>query len=448
MGPRSMNPLSLVPRLRAPTPKSAEHAPRFIVTPAVIEQIQREVAYAAETGSHLRVAGRGHTRAPLARCDDGLLQLSRFTGIEDVDAVHGIVWVRTGTRLAQLARELASYGMALPTLGWPGNETIGGAVSIGSYGIGTSDNQHPCPVIGLRLVGADGALYSIGAQDERLSLARVGLGTLGVLSHVGLRCVPATHVDSSVSRSTFGTVCKRVDALRAHDYVEWYWMAHSDHVHVRNVDHRPRQAPGRTERWLQRSPPPLQAIAAQLRDRLPALHQLPAVRLLPDRMRAPVSADAARAWTLFRDSGLGDMGFALPIDRLADTLSRLGTLLRAIDRRHNVLVRVRYACADSAALSPAEGGDTAFVHLPLPEDGNHQRVADYADAAADVFDRAGARPLWSMPYEHHIEDLAAMYPRWGEFALLRAQLDPQGLFLNDYLAGIFGTVDEDVIGNG
>ena len=190
-----MSALTLV-RRRMSRRGSDEHTPRFIATPAVLEQIQREVAYAAETGSHIRVAGRGHTRAPMCRCDDGLLQLSRFTGIEEVDAVHGIAWVRSGTRLAHMARELASYGMSLPTLGWPGNESVGGAVSIGSYGIGTGDSRHPSPVVGLRMVGADGSLFSIGSSDPRLALARISLGTLGVLTHVGLRCVPRTRMSS------------------------------------------------------------------------------------------------------------------------------------------------------------------------------------------------------------------------------------------------------------
>jgi hypothetical protein len=34
-------------------------------------------------------------------------------------------------------------------------------------------------------------------------------------------------------------------------------------------------------------------------------------------------------------------------------------------------------------------------------------------------------------------ELAQLYPRWQDFRRVRAQLDPQGMFLNDYLRGLF-----------
>jgi hypothetical protein len=35
--------------------------------------------------------------------------------------------------------------------------------------------------------------------------------------------------------------------------------------------------------------------------------------------------------------------------------------------------------------------------------------------------------------------LAAAYPRWHDFLRLRAELDPNGMFLNPYLEGLFLT---------
>ncbi|WP_043767377.1 D-arabinono-1,4-lactone oxidase [Algiphilus aromaticivorans] len=429
-----MKPLRLVRRgIARRRAGGGEHAPRFITTPAVLEQIQREVAYAAETGSHLRVAGRGHTRAPMCRCDDGLLQLSRFTGLEEVDAVHGIVWVRAGTRMAQLARELAGYGMMLPTLGWPGNESIGGAVSIGSYGLGTGDNRHACPVVGLRMIGADGALFSIGAQEARLPVARVSLGTLGVLTHVGLRCVPATHMRARVARGSLSAALKRVEATRAHDYVEWYWHAHGDDIRIRTIDRRPRRPPSQRGRPLDSGAARLRSAALRLADALPQVSRRLPRRLIPERARVPKDVDAAYSWQLFADSSLGSLGYALPVSELGDVLESLGGVMRALDPRDRVLLRVRYICADDGALSPAYGQETAVVHLTAAEG-----AREHAEAAGEIFDRAGARPLWSMPVEHHAADLAARFPLWEDFATLRADLDPRGLFLNDYLAGLFG----------
>lgn len=415
-----------------------DHEPSFIATPAVLEQIQREVAQAAEAGSHLRVAGRGHTRAPLCRCDDGLLQLSRFTGIEEVDAVNGLVWVRSGTRLSALARALAAYGLALPTLGWPGHESVGGAVSIGSYGIGMSDNCNPSPVAALRLVGADAATFSIGARDDRLPLSRVGLGTLGVVSHVALRCVAASSVQATLSHTTLTAALSRSEAMRAHDYVEWYWYPHDDDVVLRYVDRitirgAHSSSPGGLLRGL------AGRAAAEAVRVLRHQHERLIARRLPAVVRDDERHPSSEAWQLFSPSGMSAVSFALPVESLRDTLEPLGKLLRAINRRHRMLVRVRYARADDAALSPAQGRETAIVDAMMRPRRGHEA---HLEAAAEMLARHDARPLWSMPHEHHAQELAESYPDWGRFLLLRAELDPHGLFLNDYLSGLFGVADD------
>ena len=156
-------------------------------------------------------------------------------------------------------------------------------------------------------------------------------------------------------------------------------------------------------------------------------------RLIPERARVPKDVDAAYSWQLFADSSLGSLGYALPVSELGDVLESLGGVMRALDPRDRVLLRVRYICADDGALSPAYGQETAVVHLTAAEG-----AREHAEAAGEVFDRAGARPLWSMPVEHHAADLAERFPLWEDFATLRADLDPRGLFLNDYLAGLFG----------
>jgi len=35
------------------------------------------------------------------------------------------------------------------------------------------------------------------------------------------------------------------------------------------------------------------------------------------------------------------------------------------------------------------------------------------------------------------QELAALYPRWYDFQRIRMELDPQGMFLNDYLRKLF-----------
>jgi FAD/FMN-containing dehydrogenase len=416
--------------------------PRFIATPAVLEQIQAEVARAAESGTRLRVAGRGHANAPLCWSDDGILQLTRFTGIESVDAVSRRVWVRAGTRLAALADALDRYGLALPTIGWAANETVGGALSVGSYGIGTPDGREPSPVTGLRMVDAKGVLRSIGNDDrELLSAARVGLGTLGVITHVEFRCVPASPLRLSEHRLTLSETLMRLSSLRRHRYFEFDWFPHDDLARVRLL----RPAVGATpprhlarvrERLTTRA---AKSLAGGKTRRLPGSQRV-AAALMARRPVAPAKVVAAQnLCRIFPPSVISTVEYALPTERLGAVLAHLARMLRATRYPAPVPPRVRFSIADDAALSPADGQDTAYVRIPAHP---HLDSSDYFEAVSDILDRADARPLWSTPHQKEATDLAHLYPRWGEFALLRAEYDPEGLFLNPYLESLFGIPNE------
>jgi FAD/FMN-containing dehydrogenase len=62
---------------------------------------------------------------------------------------------------------------------------------------------------------------------------------------------------------------------------------------------------------------------------------------------------------------------------------------------------------------------------------------DYFRQIEAIFKRFQGRPHWGKMHTQTAEDLAVLYPRWHDFKRIRASLDPQGLFLNDYLRQLF-----------
>ena len=64
------------------------------------------------------------------------MSLDHFTGIESVDMQHRRVWVRSGTRLVDLAHALSERGLAQEMLGASGQQTLAGALSTGTHGSG------------------------------------------------------------------------------------------------------------------------------------------------------------------------------------------------------------------------------------------------------------------------------------------------------------------------
>jgi L-gulonolactone oxidase len=56
----------------------------------------------------------------------------------------------------------------------------------------------------------------------------------------------------------------------------------------------------------------------------------------------------------------------------------------------------------------------------------------------DVFDAVDGRPHWGKMHRLGVPELSARYPRFADFVALRDELDPTGVFTNDYLDRVLG----------
>jgi len=54
-----------------------------------------------------------------------------------------------------------------------------------------------------------------------------------------------------------------------------------------------------------------------------------------------------------------------------------------------------------------------------------------------IMKRYEGRPHWAKYHQLSKADLEGLYPRWNDFQEVRKRLDPNGIFLNDYLTPIF-----------
>ncbi len=173
----------------------------------------------------------------------------------DADPGSGLVKVAGGTVLADLNEELAGLGLAMENLGDIDRQTISGAISTGTHGTGARLRNISAQVEGLELVLADGSVRHLSAQThpELLRAARVGVGALGAISAVTLRCVPAfdlLRVDSPYPREeVLDTFAERADA---HEHFELFTFPYDDSALVleRNRVDGPAQPRGRAAAYL------------------------------------------------------------------------------------------------------------------------------------------------------------------------------------------------------
>ena len=425
---------------------TATATPARWAQPRTEAEISAAVKDAAAAGLQVRALGSGHSFTPAAATTGLALDLSLWTGITAADTRTGLVTARSGTTLRALNAAAAEFGLALANLGDIDAQTIAGALSTGTHGTGARLGGLATQVEALDLVLADGSLVSCSASawPELFAAARVGLGAVGVITAVTLRCVPSFTLAADERPMPVEQVIEQFDSLAAaNDHFEFYWFPYGRQALVKRnnrlaPDGRAPSArmPGWRRVWefevmenaafgtlcrLGRAVPRL----------IPKLNQLSSAAL-----SARSYTDASyRVFVTPRRVHFVESEYAVPRESLADVL---GELRRAVPRLAEPVmfpVEVRVAAADDIWLSTGYGRDTAYVAI-------HQYTGlpyrAYFDLFESVVAEAAGRPHWGKMHSLDAARLGPLYPRFDDFRQVRAQVDPEDRFGNPYLSRVFG----------
>jgi FAD-linked oxidoreductase len=410
--------------------------------PRTEAEISAAVKDAAADGLPVRALGSGHSFTSAAATAGVALDLSLWTGITAADTQTGLVTVRSGITLRRLNAELGGLGLAMANLGDIDAQTLAGALSTGTHGTGARLGGLATQVEALELVLADGSLVtcSAAARPELFAAARIGLGALGVITSVTLRCVPSFTLAADERPVPVDEVLEQFDSLAAaNDHFEFYWFPYGRQALVkRNNRLGPAGAamPGWRRFWefevmenaafgtlcrLGRARPPL----------IPALNRFSSAAL-SSRSYADVSH---RVFVTPRRVRFVESEYAVPRESL---LHVLGELRRQVPRLADPVmfpVEVRVAAADDIWLSTAYGRDTAYVAI-------HQYTGlpyrSYFDLFESIVADVAGRPHWGKMHTLGTERLRTLYPRYDEFRQVRAEVDPEARFGNAYLTQVLG----------
>ncbi|WP_446212358.1 D-arabinono-1,4-lactone oxidase [Micromonospora sp. IBSANI012] len=413
-----------------------------ILRPATLDAVTEAVRDAAAAGERIRVVGSGHSFTPIAVADGRRIELTSLATDVRVDRDRRLVTVPAGMTLHTLNALLARHGLALPNLGDIDAQTVAGAISTGTHGTGAGYGCLSTFVTALTLVTGTGEVLRCSAdeQPDVFAAARVGLGALGVLVEVTLRCVDAFVLRAHERPAPLDSVLAELPTLiDAHDHVEFYWFPYTARVQVKTNDRVPaddRPLP-RWRGWLDDDflANTVFAGACRLGRAVPAL--------------APtISAVSARALTERTYTGRSDtvfctprrvrfveMEYALPRAALPTALDALRRIVDGLPFKVLFPVEVRFTAADDIWLSHGYGRESAYVAI-------HQYVGmpyePYFRAFEQVATDLGGRPHWGKLHYRDAASLATAYPRFADFLAVRDRLDPDRLFTNPHLDRILG----------
>ncbi len=418
--------------------------PREVVHPRSTEEIAAAVARASQAGMRVRVAGAGHSFTDIACTDGMLIVLDRFQETLDVDRASGLVRVQAGISIARLNAAVAEHGLALENLGDIDAQSIAGAISTATHGTGARLRNMPSQVVALTLVLADGSVFECSEQDdaEALLAARVGLGALGVIAEVTLRCVPAFTLCGIDAPAPLKDTLARFEQLALeNDHFEFYVFPHCDTALTRtnNRTEQPPEPRGKVAEYANdvlltnRTFEMFCRIARRVPNRIPEINRI--VTRLAGKSKRIDRSD--RIFASPRLVKFTEMEYALPRERTSEAVRRV---LETVERRGFAVpfpIEVRAVAPDDALLSTAQGRDSGYVAVHMYQ-GMPWRP--YFEAVERIMVELDGRPHWGKRHSQTAATLRPRYPGWERFQAVRARLDPAGLFASAWTDRVLGPV--------
>jgi L-gulono-1,4-lactone dehydrogenase len=418
--------------------------PQRVEFPNSTAAVQRSVQAAARRGLRVKAVGAGHSFTGIAVAPGVLLDLSDLTGLVSVDRERRRVTLRAGTRLHQVPRLLAPYGLAMQNLGDIDRQSISGAISTGTHGTGARFGGIATQVTGATLVTATGELLTVDEdhEPELLPAVALGLGALGILVEVTLQCVPAFVLHAVDLPAPLEDVLASLETrVEGTDHYEFYWFPHTDVGLTKTNTRLPESAPRNPlpvgARWvdeellsnaLYRAVCATGSVAPGI---VPSFSRL-AVKLTGDREYTDISN---RVFTQNRGVRFREMEYALPAENVRPAFEALRALVDERRWRISFPVEVRFAAADDLWMSTAHGRASGYIAVHRYW---RENPGPYFEAVEQIMLGFGGRPHWGKMHTLDAAALRERYPRFDDFTALRDRLDPDRMFQNAYLERVLG----------
>ncbi len=408
------------------------------------EELSAALVRAGSRGSRVRAVGAGHSFSEIACSEDTLVSLEQMSGVLDVDAASRHVRVQAGITINALSRQLDAHGLAMENLGDIDVQSIAGAISTATHGTGARLRNISSQVAALKLVLGDGSMLECDEEREPdvFRAARVGLGALGVVAEVTLRCVPAFTLRGIDEPAPLQQTLERFEELAlGNDHFEFFVFPYADVALTRtnNRTDDPARPRGRVAAYANDVLLTNHAFGAfcRIARRMPGA--IPQINRLVTRL-AGRSERVERSASIFASPRLvrfTEMEYALPRERTPEAVRRVMEMISSRGLAVPFPIEVRTAAPDDAFLSTAAGRDTGYVAVHMFAG---MQWRDYFERVEAIMAELDGRPHWGKRHFQTAATLRGRYPDWDRFQAVRARLDPGGMFTNAWTDRVLGPV--------
>lgn len=435
--------------------------PASLCKPQSREDLPVILQRAKSEGKTVRALGGGYSWTPVVPTDGYIIDMSDLNKVISVDKTRNRITVEAGMNILDLSTIHArKNGWSFRTetvIPWI---TVGGAVALGCHGTGYNMGTVSDEMVAMEMLLADGTwrTFSVEADgEEMMNAVRVNLGALGIIYSVTFQCVPSFNLKAvDVRQPMQKTIGAIKDLVTGHDYVEVFWFPFNDDCWIKTWDKTDEPPTEGEPKWGWDELKEYLEINSFGKLLMDLLHSLP--WLTPWVMRRfsslmPEQTVVAHSSLVFHYQlfymPVWDMSYCINIPsndftRVQKAWMQVVKRLEALKKEgrypQNMVLHTRYIRNSNALLSPASGEDHTCCIEILTFTGNNRPASDYEDYFKQIerdWIELGGKPHWGKAI-YSVDKLKGMYgANMDAFLNLRQQLDPDQIFINDFLRQVF-----------
>jgi FAD-linked oxidoreductase len=419
---------------------SVQARPSTISTPRSLEALQHSVR-TAPAGTRIRMAGSGHSFTPIVPSNDMLLLPHDFGEGVGIDTTRMVARIPAGMVLHEANQHLAAAGVALANMGDITAQTVAGAISTSTHGTGLAFTGLAGQVAGFGLVTADGDYLECSEtqHDDVWKLGRMGLGCLGILTHVDMRIVPAFRLRAVEEPRRLQAVLDDFDNIvETADHFEFYWVPHTSWALTKHNTRTDEPAHPRSARqkWLSKTVLENYAFGAVCATGRLVPSLIPRLATaLPSTGRQEFVEESHEVFATRRLVKFHEMEYSIPRSKLPEALAAIVEAVRREGLRISFPVEVRVTGADDVPLSTSFGRESAYIAVHMYKGMEYER---YFRLVESIVAPMNGRPHWGKIHFQGATSLRSQYDRFADFLHLRERLDPNRRFVNAYVERVLG----------
>jgi FAD-linked oxidoreductase len=415
--------------------------PVRIERPASESEVVEIIRQAVLNKQRVKVVGSGHSFTGIAVPDEVMIDLTRLNQVRSVDHSGGLITVQAGIVLSDLNAQLELHQFSMPNLGDVTYQTLAGALSTSTHGTGLHRTGLAAQIRAFKMVSASGEVLVCSPLEnaEIFHCGRVSLGALGVITEVTLNVVPAFNLRAVEQPMRISDVLDNYSQLiEENDFFEFYWVPHTKWALTKanNVSSDAIDSPGRFATWYNKMF--LENYAFGVLCRIGRLFPTLIPKLatiLPSSGRVEYVNVSHRIFSSKRLVRFYEMEYSISLDSLVPALREVMSMVEDRGFRISFPVEVRCTGSDDIPFSTSSGRRSAYIAVHMFKGSEY---GEYFSAVEAILRKYEGRPHWGKIHNLNANDISSLYHEYQRFIEVRNQLDPEGVFTNDYLRRVLG----------